>query len=63
MPENELTKIVELKKVEQKSKTIEEFVQEFRRVVKESKYKKQALIEEFKRKKVMNLDKHLRESK
>ena len=58
IPENELTKIVELKKVGQKSKTIEEFVHEFRRVVKESKYEEQALIKEFKRKKVMNLDKH-----
>ena len=47
--ENKIIKVVELKKVEQRSKIIEEFVQEFKRAVKESKYKKGPLIEEFKR--------------
>jgi len=38
-----------LKKVEQKSKTIEEFIQEFIRVARESGFKGQPLIEEFKK--------------
>ena len=41
-------KVVELKKVEQKSETMEEFMQEYRRVAKESGYKRRSLIEEFK---------------
>ena len=42
-------KIAELRRLKQEKKTIEEFVQEFRRVVRESKYKRHPLIEEFKR--------------
>jgi len=42
-------KAVKLKRVEQELKTIEEFVQEFRKVVRESKYKERLLIKEFKR--------------
>ena len=42
-------KIVELKKVEQVSKVMEEYVQEFRRAVRESEYKERPLVEEFKR--------------
>ena len=42
-------KVVELKKVEQRSKTMEEFVQKLRRVVRESRYKERLLIKEFKR--------------
>ena len=42
-------KVAELKKVEQELKTIEEFIQEFRKVIRESKYKERLLIEEFKR--------------
>jgi len=41
-------KVVKLKKVEQGSKTMEEFVQEFRRVAKRSGYKGRLLVEEFK---------------
>jgi len=41
-------KVVKLKKVEQGSKTMEEFVQEFRRVAKRSGYKGRSLVEEFK---------------
>ena len=37
--ENKIMKVVELKKVEQRSKTMEEFVQKLRRVVRESGYK------------------------
>ena len=42
-------KIVELKRLEQGSKIIEEFAQEFRRAVRESGYKGRLLVEEFKR--------------
>jgi len=41
-------KVVELKKVEQENRTMKEFVQEFRRVVRSSRYKKRPLVEEFK---------------
>ena len=47
--DNKIIKVVELKKVEQRSKIIEEFVQEFKRAVRESKYKEKPLIEKFKR--------------
>jgi len=46
---DELTKVAKLKKVEQKSRIIEKFVQEFRRVVKRSRYKGWALVEDLKR--------------
>ena len=42
-------KIAELKRLEQESKTMEEFVQEFRRAVRESGYKGRPLVEEFKK--------------
>jgi len=42
-------KVAELKKVEQRSRIMEEFVQEFRRVARGSKYKRRLLIKEFKR--------------
>ena len=47
--EEESVKVAELKKLEQGEKTIEEFVQEFKRAVRESGYKGQLLVEEFKR--------------
>ena len=47
--DKKLVKVVELKRLEQESKIIEEFVQEFRRVVRESRYKGRLLVEEFKR--------------
>jgi len=47
--EEESVKVAELKKLEQGGKTMEEFVQEFRRVVRGSGYKGSPLIEEFKR--------------
>ena len=40
--------MAELKKVEQESKKIEEFVQEFRRATRDSRYEKKLFIEEFK---------------
>ena len=40
--------MVELKQVEQRDRKIEEFVQEFRRAVRESEYRGRLLAEEFK---------------
>ena len=45
----EAVKVAELKWLEQGGKTIEEFVQEFRRIAKGSRYEGQHLVEEFKR--------------
>ena len=47
--DKETVKVVELKRIEQEEKTIEEFVQEFRRVAKGSRYKGRSLVEKFKR--------------
>ena len=47
--EEELVKVAELRKLEQGGKTIEEFVQEFKQVVRGSRYKGRLLVEEFKR--------------
>jgi len=46
--DEKFTKVAKLKKIEQEEKTIEEFVQEFRRTAKESGYERCFLIEEFK---------------
>jgi len=40
--------VTELKRVEWDLRTMEEFIQEFRRVAKDSKYDGRALVEEFK---------------
>ena len=45
---NKMIKVIELKKVEQRSRIIEEFVQEFRKVVKGSRYERRQLVEKFK---------------
>ena len=47
--EEESTKAAELRKLEQGGKTMEEFVQEFKRVARKSGYKGRPLVEEFKR--------------
>ena len=47
--EEELIKVAELKKLEQGGKTIEEFVQEFKRAARGSGYEGRPLMEEFKR--------------
>ena len=47
--DKESVKVAELKILEQEGKTIEEFVQEFRRVAKGSRYKRRPLVEEFRR--------------
>ena len=43
-----LIKVAELKRLEQGGKMIEEFVQEFKRTVRESRYERKLLVEEFK---------------
>ena len=48
--DKEIVKVAELKKIEQGERTIEEFVQEFRRAAKGSRYKKRPLVKEFKKK-------------
>jgi len=47
--EEESVKAVELRKLEQEERTMEEFVQEFKRVARSSRYKGRPLVEEFKR--------------
>ena len=47
--EEELVKTAELRKLEQGGKTMEEFVQEFKRAVRGSGYERRPLVEEFKR--------------
>jgi len=47
--EEELVKVVKLKKLEQGGKMMEEFVQDFKRAARSSKYEGCLLIEEFKR--------------
>ena len=44
-----LVKVAKLKKIKQREKTIEEFVQKFQKVARNSKYKERILIKEFKR--------------
>ena len=46
----EVVKAIELKKLEQERKIMEESIQEFRRVARGSKYEKRPLVKEFKRK-------------
>jgi len=47
--EEESVKAVELRKLEQEGRTMEEFVQEFKRATRESGYEERPLVEEFKR--------------
>jgi len=47
--EKESVKVVELKKLEQGGETMKEFVQEFRRAARGSRYEEYPLIEEFKK--------------
>jgi len=47
--EEEAVKVAELRKLEQGGRTMEEFVQEFKRTARGSEYEGQPLIEEFKR--------------
>ena len=47
--EEESVKVTELRKLEQGERMIEEFVQEFKRAARGSRYKRRLLVEEFKR--------------
>ena len=47
--EEEVVKAVELRKIEQGGRTMEEFVQEFKRAARGSEYEGRLLMEEFKR--------------
>jgi len=47
--EEKSIKVTELKRLEQGGRTMEEFIQEFRRTVRGSRYEGRLLIEEFKR--------------
>ena len=47
--DEELVKVTELRRLEQESRMMEEFVQEFRRAARGSEYKERSLVEEFKR--------------
>ena len=47
--EEELVKAAELRKLEQKGKTMEKFVQEFKRAARRSGYEGRPLVEEFER--------------
>jgi len=43
-------KVAKLKKIEQKERTMKEFVQKFKKIARGSRYKGRALVEKFKRK-------------
>ena len=47
--EEELVKAAEIRKIEQGGRTMEEFVQEFKRAARGSGYERRPLVEEFKR--------------
>ena len=47
--DNKTMKVAELKKVEWRSRTIEKFIQKFRRATRESRYKERLLVGKFKR--------------
>ena len=47
--EEESVKVAELRKMEQGGRTMEEFMQEFKRAVRGSRYERRLLVEEFKR--------------
>ena len=47
--EEESVKVAELKKLEQRERIIEEFVQKFKRTAKESRYEERSLVKKFKR--------------
>jgi len=47
--DEELVKVAKLKRMEQGNQSMEEFVQNFKRVARDSRYESRLLIEEFKR--------------
>ena len=59
---NETMKVAELKKIKQENRTMEEFVQKFRGVVRGSSYERKLLIEEFRREMNRTIQQRLMES-
>jgi len=47
--DKEVVKVAELRRLEQRKKIMEEFVQEFRKAARKSGYERRPLVEEFKR--------------
>ena len=47
--DKEVVKVAELRRLEQREKIMEEFVQEFRKAARKSGYERRPLVEEFKR--------------
>ncbi len=47
--DKEIVKVVELKWLKQKGRMIEEFIQEFKKVARESRYEEKPLVKKFKR--------------
>jgi len=47
--DKEIIKVTELKRLEQRGKTMKKFVQEFRRAARESRYERRPLVKEFKK--------------
>jgi len=54
--EEELVKTAELRKQEQGGRTMEEFMQEFKRAARGSRYEERPLVEEFKRRKLIEAE-------
>ena len=46
--DDKMMKVAELKRIEQRNRTMEKFIQEFRRMVRDSEYKERLLVEKFK---------------
>ena len=59
---DETMKVAELKKIKQENRTMEEFVQKFRGVVRGSSYERKLLIEEFRREMNRTIQQRLMES-
>jgi len=47
--DNKMMKVAELKKIKQGEKTMKKFVQEFKRIARDSRCEERVLVEEFKR--------------
>ena len=59
---DETMKVAELKKIKQENRTMEEFIQIFRGVVRGSSYERKLLIEEFRREMNRTIQQRLMES-
>ena len=61
--EEESVKVAELRKLEQGGRTMKEFVQEFKRTARGSRYEERLLVEEFKRRMNRAIRRKLMETK